>query len=143
MSDLGAFRKEIEEDSLNYTQSEIEQDVKSIPISTSLQTTNEYFLPTKEGEEGARLGIETLYKIGVTYESLEPLLTEEGDQQFTNEEFGKKLLETSMKFKNEFDEAVLAKLNEIIEKREKYEKEFPQIFKELGYYDLITESEGE
>ena len=143
LSDLGAFRKEIEEDSLNYTQSEIEQDVKSIPISTSLQTTNEYFLPTKEGEEGARLGIETLYKIGVTYESLEPLLTEEGDQQFTNEEFGKKLLETSMKFKNEFDEAVLAKLNEIIEKREKYEKEFPQIFKELGYYDLITESEGE
>ena len=143
LSDLGAFRKEIEEDSLNYTQSEIEQDVKSIPISTSLQTTNEYFLPTKEGEEGARLGIETLYKIGVTYESLEPLLTEEGDQQFTNEEFGKKLLETSMKFKNEFDEAVLAKLNEFIEKREKYEKEFPQIFKELGYYDLITESEGE
>jgi len=143
LSDLGAFRKEIDVDSLNYTQSEIEQDVKSIPISTSLQTTNEYFLPTKEGEAGAKLGIETFFKVGIFYEDLEPLLTEEGDQQFINEEFGKKLLETSMKFKNEFDEAVLAKLNEIIEKREKYEKEFPQIFKELGYYDLITESQGE
>ena len=34
-------------------------------------------------------------------------------------------------------------LDMLREKREKYEKEFPQIFKELGYYDLITESEGE
>ena len=57
---------------LNLLQAEIERDVKSLPISTSLTPTNEHFL-RKKGDEGAKLAIESFYMLGVNYMSLEPL----------------------------------------------------------------------
>ena len=138
----------MELDSVDFLQAEIERDIKSLPISTSLTPTNEHFL-RKKGEEGAKLAIESFYMLGVRYMSLEPLLTETTTEdgeilQFTNEEFGEKIVEVAERFKREFDQAVLEKLQEIVvSKRELYEKEFPQIFKELGYYELITERQGE
>ena len=142
-NDVSDFTQELELDSVDFLQAEIERDVKSLPISTSLTPTNEHFL-RKKGDEGAKLAIESFYMLGVNYMSLEPLLTEQDGEQFTNEEFGKKIIEVAERFKREFDQAVLEKLREIvIDKRELYEKEFPQIFKELGYYDLITERQGE
>lgn len=141
-NEVSDFMEELDED-VEFTQAEIERDVKSLPISTSLTPTNEHFL-RKKGDEGAKLAIESFYMLGVNYMSLEPLLTEQDGEQFTNEEFGKKIIEVAERFKREFDQAVLEKLREIvIDKRELYEKEFPQIFKELGYYDLITERQGE
>ena len=147
-NDVSDFTQELKDDSIEFTQAEIEQDVKPLSISTSLTPTNEHFL-RKKGEEGAKLAIESFYMLGVRYMSLEPLLTETTTEdgeilQFTNEEFGKKIIEVAERFKREFDQAVLEKLQEIVvSKRELYEKEFPQIFKELGYYELITERQGE
>lgn len=141
-NEVSDFMEELDED-VEFTQAEIERDIKSLPISTSLTPTNEHFL-RKKGEEGAKLAIESFYMLGVRYMSLEPLLTEEDGEQFTNEEFGEKIVEVAERFKREFDQAVLEKLQEIVvSKRELYEKEFPQIFKELGYYELITERQGE
>ena len=147
-NDVSDFTQELELDSVDFLQAEIERDIKSLPISTSLTPTNEHFL-RKKGEEGAKLAIESFYMLGVRYMSLEPLLTETTTEdgeilQFTNEEFGEKIVEVAERFKREFDQAVLEKLQEIVvSKRELYEKEFPQIFKELGYYELITEQQGE
>ena len=142
-NDVSDFTQELELDSVDFLQAEIERDIKSLPISTSLTPTNEHFL-RKKGEEGAKLAIESFYMLGVRYMSLEPLLTEEDGEQFTNEKFGEKIVEVAERFKREFDQAVLEKLQEIVvSKRELYEKEFPQIFKELGYYELITERQGE
>lgn len=142
-NDVSDFTQELKDESVSFVEPEIERDVKSLPISTSLTPTNDHFL-RKKGDEGAKLAIESFYMLGVNYMSLEPLLTEQDGEQFTNEEFGKKIIEVAERFKREFDQAVLEKLREIvIDKRELYEKEFPQIFKELGYYDLITERQGE
>lgn len=142
-NDVSDFTQELKDESVSFVEPEIERDVKPLPISTSLTPTNDHFL-RKKGDEGAKLAIESFYMLGVNYMSLEPLLTEEDGEQFTNEEFGKKIIEVAERFKREFDQAVLEKLREIvIDKRELYEKEFPQIFKELGYYDLITERQGE
>lgn len=138
------FTSELIGDSVNFVQAEVERDVKPMPISTSLRPTNEHFL-RKKGDEGAKLAIESFYMLGVSYMDLESLLTEddEGNQE-TNEEFGEKIIEVAERFKREFDQAVLEKLQEItVDKRELYEKEFPQIFKELGFYELITERQGE
>jgi len=138
------FTSELIGDSVDFIQAEVERDVKSMPISTSLRPTNEHFL-RKKGDEGAKLAIESFYMLGVSYMDLESLLTEddEGNQE-TNEEFGEKIIEVAERFKREFDQAVLEKLQEItVDKRELYEKEFPQIFKELGFYELITERQGE
>ena len=129
---------------IEFVQAEVERDVKPMPISTSLRPTNEHFL-RKKGYEGAKLAIESFYMLGVSYMDLESLLTEDdkGNQE-TNEEFGEKIIEVAERFKREFDQAVLEKLQEItVDKRELYEKEFPQIFKELGFYELITERQGE
>tara|TARA_R100000388_G_scaffold24478_2_gene18733 strand:- start:4777 stop:6468 length:1692 start_codon:yes stop_codon:yes gene_type:complete len=129
---------------IEFVQAEVERDVKPMPISTSLRPTNEHFL-RKKGDEGAKLAIESFYMLGVSYMDLESLLTEDdkGNQE-TNEEFGEKIIEVAERFKREFDQAVLEKLQEItVDKRELYEKEFPQIFKELGFYELITERQGE
>ena len=138
------FTSELIGDSVNFIQAEVERDVKSMPISTSLRPTNEHFL-RKKGEEGAKLAIESFYMLGAVYMDLESFLTEddEGNQE-TNEKFGEKIIEVAERFKKEFDQAVLEKLQEItVDKRELYEKEFPQIFKELGFYELITERQGE
>lgn len=141
-NEVSDFMAELDED-VEFSQAEIERDVKSLPISTSLTPTNDHFL-RKKGDEGAKLAIESFYMLGVNYMDLETLLSEQDGEQFTNEEFGKKIVEVAERFKREFDQAVLEKLREIvIDKRELYEKEFPQIFKELGYYDLITERQGE
>ncbi len=129
---------------IEFVQAEVERDVKPMPISTSLRPTNEHFL-RKKGDEGAKLAIESFYMLGVSYMDLESLLTEDdkGNQE-TNEEFGEKIIEVAGRFKREFDQSVLEKLQEItVDKRELYEKEFPQIFKELGFYELITERQGE
>ena len=134
-NDISDFTRELKDESVSFVEPEIERNVKSLPISTSLTPTNDHFL-RKKGDEGAKLAIESFYMLGVNYMDLEPLLSEQEGEQFTNEEFGKKIVEVAERFKREFDQAVLEKLREIvIDKRELYEKEFPQIFKELGYYD--------
>ena len=142
-NDVSYLAQELRDESIPFVEPEIQRDVKPLPISTSLTPTKEHFL-RKKGDEGAKLAIESFYILGSNYMDLETFLTEQNDEQFTNEEFGQKIIEVAERFKREFDQAVLEKLREIVvDKRELYEKEFPQIFKELGYYELITERQGE